>query len=397
MTPSVNSAFNLFRVSILASNYSSYLIKVIFPVIIYSITESAILTSLQLSISLLGSLFGSTLVRSLKAKSLDNIQIATCDAILFSGFIFLWVSSGQNTTVIYLLSALEAILATMKSGYIESYIGYYSKNKNKNRQFVIGKVRTLVNIASILGFGTGIPLYNLCGSEIVFMIISILYLCSSLMMVNARISTKLNNVKSTEKKVKGLGLLLEKRFKNLTISHFYMSLALNIFNGTVVYILYERFDVTTLQISGFYVLTMMAALFGSYMILKFTYHRSLSHTYAPILRSLYVVLFFVSVFVNNYLEYLLVFSMLNFVHAFCIALWQDMFQCESEPTEWKIVGSMRKTLVSISGVSGSVLGGYIIGEFGYAYTYILAFVFSFISLIYILKHTKNTKFDKIVE
>ncbi|EPF9306176.1 hypothetical protein ACSWFU_000286 [Vibrio vulnificus] len=397
MTHSVNSAFNLFRMSILTSNYSSYLIKVIFPVIIYSITESAILTSLQLSISLLGSLLGSTLVRHLRVKSLDNIQIATCDAILFSGFIVLWISNGQNTTIIYLLSALEAILSTMKSGYIESYIGYYSKNKNKSRQFVIGKVRTLVNIASILGFGTGIPLYNLCGNEIVFIIISILYLCSSIMMANASISNDLKSGNRKENKVIGIGILLEKRFKNLTISHFYMSLALNVFNGTVVYILYTEFDVTTLQLSGFYVLTMVAALFGSYMLLKFTYHQSLSHTYAPILRASYVMLFFLSIFVNNYLEYLLVFSILNFVHAFCIALWQDMFQCESEPSEWKIVGSMRKTLVSISGVSGSVLGGYIIGEFGYAYTYTLAFVFSFLSLIYILKHTKNTNFDKVAE
>lgn len=129
---------------------------------------------------------------------------------------------------------------------------------------------------------------------------------------------------------------------------------------------------------------MLSAIFGSLLIVRVSKNKELPVYIAPHLRALYALFFFVTAFSTNYWYFLVSVFVLNFIHAFSIPFWQDCFQKYSPSSEWRVIGTSRKTLVSISGIIGSMLGGYLIGNHGIMLTYFIASFLSFVSSILLI-------------
>lgn len=106
--------------------------------------------------------------------------------------------------------------------------------------------------------------------------------------------------------------------------------------------------------------------------------------FAPHLRLFYALFFFITAFSFNYWYFLLSAFMLNLIHSFSIPFWQDCFQRYSPSSEWKVVGTSRKTLVAISGILGSFLGGYFIGTYNIMFTYIFAAILCALSSVFLV-------------
>ncbi len=186
-------------------------------------------------------------------------------------------------------------------------------------------------------------------------------------------------------------LLFNNKIRLLSVSHAINAIALFIYNGTLVYILKDIFLSKDYEVSIYYVCTMIASTLGSIFIVKVTSKYTLPHSIAPYLRFGYFVLFAFISMSDNYFGYMFFTSLLCLLHAFCIPMWQDMFQSNSFDSEWKLIGTSRKALVSICGVFGSLIGGYLIELHGISITFLVASVLSFISFstIFVFTNRKN--------
>lgn len=81
-------------------------------------------------------------------------------------------------------------------------------------------------------------------------------------------------------------------------------------------------------------------------------------------------------------------TILAFIHAFSIPVWQSFFQESSEKEDWKVIGASRKTLVSAAGGIGSLITGISLKSHDYSKIYILASGLCLLSTLFLAIHAQ---------
>ncbi len=393
MTHSVRMPRTLIYGHSFFGNAASSMMKISMPYIIYIESGSAIYTASQFAIALISTYIATAIVSYLSLRISDKYYIAISECTTGLCIISLYIFVEDGFIFVFCITIVESFLSTIKSSYTESLIGFLCKNVQVNRQSIIGQIKSLSNIGSMIGLYISIPLLASTSKNVFFATVSFLYIISTLLIIIAPL--KLEHKYNGAPRKTSISILLTSRFKNLTISHFLMSISLNIFNCTTIVAILGHFQGTEANLTTFYLLSSVGAIAGSLLLSITTSKSGISFSKAPAFRFIYFSLFFASIFADSVYAYMIIFSAFNLLHSFCIGLWQDMFQEISSENEWKIVGATRKMLVSIAGVIGAIMGGGLFTSFGYQYTYIMSTIISLFSLLYIYLHCSEKRLTVI--
>lgn len=376
--------------SMLISSLASSIYLIILPLYVYHLTNSAISTALQVTISAIGSLFSCFFVNNFNIFKSDKYHIVVINIIL--GLLLCLPYFFDNSNIIYglyIISFVGTFLETCSSGYIESLISFLSKStQNTNRQTIIGKTKIFSGIGSALGFFVGGAILNILDYHIVFFIGSTLFILSAILMY----FTPISHIKQRDNSIKKAvyKILFSKNIFYLSTAHAISAVSLFIYNGTFIYILKNIYKVEDIYVSFYFFSLMISAIFGSLLMVGISKNRELPVYIASHLRALYALFFLVTAFSSNYWYFLTSVFILNFIHAFSIPFWQDCFQKYSPSLEWRVIGTSRKTLVAISGIIGSMLGGYLIGRYNIMLTYGIASLLSIISSVLLIVFVRKS-------
>lgn len=383
MDKKINDSIKYVCGGMLISSFSSAMYLIILPLYIYHLTNSAISTALQVTISSFGSLLSCFFVNNFNIFKNDKnhifaINISLCLLLCLTLFF-----DGKNIIYwLYFVSFLGTFLDTCASGYIESLIAFVSKETGRNRQSIIGKTKIFSGLGSAVGFFVGGIVLIFLDYKTVFVVSGILFLISGFV-INA---IPVEDAKERSNKIKKAvyKILFSKNIFYLSLSHAVSAISLFMYNGTFIYILKNIYKVDDIYVSFYFVMVMIASILGSLLMVNVSKHKELPVFFAPHLRLFYALFFFITAFSFNYWYFLLSAFMLNLIHSFCIPFWQDCFQRYSPSSEWKVVGTSRKTLVAISGILGSFLGGYFIGTYNIMFTYIFAAILCALSSVFLV-------------
>ncbi|WP_432480951.1 MFS transporter [Moraxella sp. ZY200743] len=379
MDSKFNKSVNNICGSMLLSSLASSLYLVVLPLYVYHLTNSAISTALQVTISAVGSLLACFFVNNFNIFKSDKLHIVainvTLSILLCLPYFF---NDSAMIYALYTISFVGTFLSTCSSGYIESLISFLAESTHSlNRQTIIGKTKVFAGMGSALGFFIGGAILSVLNHRVVFFIGGVLFVLSAIFMY----LTPIDDIKQRSNSIKKAvyKILFSKNIFYLSTAHAISAVSLFIYNGTFIYVLKDIYKVDDIYVSFYFFSLMLATVFGSLLMVKVSRHKELPVRIAPHLRIFYALFFLVTAFSSGYWYFLISVFVLNFLHAFSIPFWQDCFQKYSPSSEWRVIGTSRKTLVAISGIIGSMLGGYLIGKYNIMLTYTVAALLSFVS------------------
>lgn len=239
-----------------------------------------------------------------------------------------------------------------------------------------------------MGFFFGGTALGLLEYKSVFIISGMLFILSAVFIHRIPI----NNAKPRDNTIKKAvyQILFSKNIFYLSVAHAISAISLFIYNGTFIYILKSIYQVDDVYVSFYFFVMMLSVILGSLLMTKLSKNKELPVYIAPHLRALYALLFFIVAFSTNYWYFLVCVFILNFIHAFSIPFWQDCFQKYSAASQWRVIGTSRKTLVALSGIIGSFIGGYLIASHGIMTTYFFAALLSFISSVLLVIFVRSS-------
>lgn len=220
----------------LISSLASSIYLIILPLYVYHLTNSAISTALQVTISAIGGLFSCFFVNNFNIFKSDKYHIVVINIIL--GLLLCLPYFFDNSNIIYglyIISFVGTFLETCSSGYTESLISFLSKStQNTNRQTIIGKTKVFSGIGSALGFFVGGAILNILDYHIVFFIGSTLFILSAILMY----FTPISHIKQRDNSIKKAvyKILFSKNIFYLSTAHAISAVSLFIYNGTFIYI-----------------------------------------------------------------------------------------------------------------------------------------------------------------
>lgn len=363
--------------------------NIFIPLFIYNNTQSALLTALQLTAVAVGNLIACHVVNSFKLSTTDKISIIYCSII--SAIIILLPVVTPHVYLIpclYLISLLSAFIDTCWRGYNESFIGSLCLSTDQNRQNIIGKIKFYENFGLILGTVVSIPLMHYSNYHIAFCLNAITFFIAAsfigLMNCNGTVLT------TKPGQIFILNILFKPKLKMLTISHSFAAVGLFLLNGSVIYILKNIFNSSNEFISFYYISQFIFSTVGALLIAKLTEHNAITIQNGPYLRFLYAIPFiFIAIF-HSLTWYMFMVSMLALIHSFSLPVWQSLFQeLAEDSSEWKVIGSTRKTLVSIVGGVTSIIVGLLLDNINYHIIYFIAGICCIISTICLMYYKKN--------
>ncbi|OOS06021.1 hypothetical protein B0189_06075 [Moraxella cuniculi] len=368
----------------LLSSLASSMYLIVLPLYVYHLTNSAISTAFQVTVSAIGSLLSCFFVNNFNLFKSDKNHIVAINVCLSLLLCLSYFFSGLNIIYwLYLISFVATFLDTCSSGYIESLISFIAKTaENTNRQNIIAKTKIFSGMGSALGFFFGGTLLSLFEYKMVFLMSGGLFILSCIFI--HRIS--INDAKPRDNAIKKAvyQILFAKNIFYLSTAHGVSAISLFIYNGSFIYILKNIYNVDDVYVSLYFFMMMLAAIFGSLFMARLSKSQALPVYMAPRLRTLYALLFLIVAFSTNYWYFLVSVFVLNFIHAFSIPFWQDCFQKYSAASQWRVIGTSRKTLVAMAGIVGSFLGGYLIGGYGVMITYFFAAFLALISSVLLM-------------
>lgn len=351
------------------------------PLLIFAKTKSPLITALQVTMHIIGSLVACQLISRIKFGSTDKSSLFFCN-LLLSATTLSMLSAEDNYLVFgcFLLTFMNSIIHTCGRGYYESIIGALSELTKTNRQSVIGTTKAYENFGTIIGSCFAGPLLVYSTSSTVFILDSLTFLIAAVLVNN--LTCEGNPVVATTARVFSMSLLFTRKIRALTISHGLIAAALFLMNGSIIYVLKESFNSDDVFISMFYVSQFVFSFIGALTISKIAKSHPIDSSKAQWLRLTYAVPFVIISVNNSVLVFAFMISFLAFIHAFSLPVWQSCFQDSAEDSsDWRLIGATRKTYVSIVGGLASLLAGMLLTITDYKIIYLLAAIFCGLSVM----------------
>ena len=364
------------------STFGSAMSMIFIPLLIYTETHNPLLTSFQVAINAIGNIFACQLINRLKIAHNDKQALIRCNVILSIVILSaILIPKPYFIIYLYLLTFFVAILGSIARGYYESLIGSICSDYDVNRQYVVAKCKTFENIGTILGSCITGPLLMLNTYYVAFLIDFSSYLAAAC--ISIYIYCNGYSFSHNTKGTKGISILFSDEFKNLSVAHGFTAGALFLMNGSVIYVMKDYYHVQNAFISFYYVSQFIFGLLGSVLILYISKNKKLSISNGQVLRLAYLLPFFIIGVTDNLYLFILCISLLATVHSFSIPLWQSFFQdCATDSSQLRLIGTARKTFVSIIGAVASLIAGVLLLYLKYQYIYLIAALCCFISYLY---------------
>lgn len=383
---------NKLSISVFLSNLGGSLTKFFIPLFIYKVTQDPLMMAIQTLALTFGNITACYAIKRITFFENDKQACSAIDVV--SAFVIIlpiFFNKEILPLVLYISSFISAFLETLNKGYYESIIGSLSVKSTHqyNRQSMIGKVKSFENSGSMLGFIVASPFALYLDYKWAFLFDGLTFLISAYLiysMINGGVSLKKHKEHKTV-----WSILFSSDLKWLSSSHAFAAFGLFAFNASAIFILKDNYKVSDFIISIHFILQFFCSVLGSILITKVSKNKYISKKNGPVIRLTYAMALLGIAFSNNEYVFILFGSLLATIHAFSIPVWQSFFQESSVEDDWKVIGTSRKTLVSLVGAIASLMTGFLLKGFNYSVVFYIASTLTIISTLLLYKYSIKGK------